>query len=96
MSKYIIRYKFGDRNEWSYSFGIKGGDTHSKQDRNHKSVITVTLTEAREYVKRIVKIRKKDNGGVVTEIQILDTKTNEIMINEPEIIISRFELMEID
>ena len=93
--KYIIRYAFGYRTEWNYSFGIKGGSTRSGNLRDDRLVIKITLTEARKYIKRIVQLRQKNNGGVVTEIQILDAETNEIMDNE-EKEISRFELMEID
>ncbi len=95
MSKYIIRYKYGSIEKWCYSFGIKNGETFSGRDKNSKSVITMTLIEAREYIKKIKKSRKKGQGGTVKKIEILNKETNEIMDNEKLIPISRFELMEL-
>jgi len=53
----------------------------------------MTLKESKKNVKKIIKIHEKTED-IIKEIEIVNI--NRILSNEPEIIITRFELMEID
>ncbi len=95
---YIIRYKFKKPwglKKWNYSNSISNYGTCSCKDKDSKSITKMTLIEARKNVIKIKEIRKRRDAEV-TEIQIINIETNEIIdINQKYTKFTRFEIMEI-
>lgn len=103
--KYIIRYQFEGYIIWCYFIEMSYEDTSSYKCRDtvetvmrglyNTDIMKMTLEEARKNIIEIKKIRKQ-KGGEITQIQIINTETYKIVGKEQKIEISRFELMEID
>ncbi len=98
MSKYIIRYTYGEHIGWRYFVRIAredkpSSDTCSTGDSDTEEIMKMTLQEAEDKVIKIKKIRMKGYEKI-KEIQILNAETKEIIDNEPKPT-TRFELMDI-
>lgn len=98
--KYIIRYKLPSRGSkcWWHFYRIQNGDVQSYATPLAKSIKKMTLKEAKKYIPKIIKSCKKEDNELA-KIEIINTETNKIVNPyykpEPEVEISRFELMEL-
>ncbi len=98
IKKYIIKYKFNTKwglRKWNYSTNITKNGTCSCNNKDYGNITKMTLTEARKNVIKIKEIRKKKKSEI-TEIQIIDTKTNKTVDISPKYTkFTRFEIMDI-